>query len=100
MSAEQLAAIAGLILSLCFSYIPGLSDWYGALDSTKKRLVMAILLLGIAGGAFGLSCANIWTSVTCDKPGVLGLIQVLITALVANQAVYQLSPRKTVVATS
>jgi hypothetical protein len=98
MSAEQLAAIAGVVLSLVFSYVPGLSDWYGALEATQKRLVMAGLLLAVAGGAFGLSCGNVIVSVTCDKAGVIGLISALIAALVANQATYQLSPRKLVVA--
>ena len=98
MSAEQLAAIAGVVLSLVFSYIPGISDWYSGLESTQKRLVMAALLLAVAGAAFGLSCGNVWVTVTCDKAGVIGLVNALIAALVANQATYQLSPRKLVVA--
>ncbi len=98
MSAEQLAAIAGIILSLLFSYVPGLSDWYSGLESTKKRLVMAALLLGVACGVFGLSCGNVITTVVCDKSGALGLIQAFIAALIANQATYQISPRKLVIA--
>lgn len=94
MSAEQLAAIAGAILSLLFSYVPGLSDWYGALESTQKRLLMAALLLLVAAGVFGASCGGIWTAVTCDKAGALGLVNALIAALVANQATYTLSPQK------
>ncbi len=100
MSAEQLAAIAGVILSLIFSYIPGISDWYSALEATQKRLVMAVLLLAVAGGVFGGSCGGIWATVTCDKSGALGLVSAVIAALVANQATYQLSPRKLVVAAS
>lgn len=100
MSAEKLAAIAGVILSLVFSYIPGISDWYGALQPTQKRLVMAVLLLAVAGGVFAGSCGGIWVTVTCDKAGALGLINALIAALVANQATYQLSPRRFVVAAS
>lgn len=100
MSSEQLSAIAGLILSLVFSYVPGISDWYGSLESTQKRFVMAVLLLAVAGGIFGLSCGNVLTTVTCDKAGVMGLINALVAALVANQATYLLSPRKTVVAAS
>ena len=99
MSAEQLAAIAGVILSLLFSYVPGLSDWYGALDPTKKRLVMAVLLLAVAAGVFGASCGKLVAGVTCDKAGALALISAFITALVANQAAYQISPRKLVIAT-
>jgi hypothetical protein len=100
MSAEQLAAIAGLILSLLFSYVPGLSDWYGALEPTRKRLVMAGLLLAVAGGTFGLSCAGVVDAVACTQKGALALVSAFIAALVANQATYQLSPRKLVVAAS
>jgi hypothetical protein len=93
MSAEQLAAIAGVILSLVFSYIPGLSDLFAKLDPTKKRLVMGLMLLIVAGAAFGLSCGNVITAITCDKQGALGLINVLIMALVANQSVYQITKK-------
>ncbi len=39
MTVEQLGAIAGVILSLLFSYVPGLSDWFSALPATTKRLI-------------------------------------------------------------
>lgn len=94
MSAEQLAAISGLILSLAFSYVPGLSDWYAPLDPTKKRLIMFALLVVVTAGAFGLSCGNVLTAVTCDKSGALGLLDAFIAALVLNQSAYMLSPHK------
>lgn len=94
MSSEQLAAIAGIVLSLGFSYTPGLSDWYGGLDATKKRLIMAALLFVVAAGTFGLSCAKVVGSVACTKDGALALVYAFIAALVANQAAFQLSPRR------
>ena len=94
MSADQLAALAGVILSLAFAYVPGLSNWYNALEGTYKRLVMAALLVAVAAGAFGLSCAAIVLSVTCDKAGALGLLSAVLAALVANQATYVLLVRR------
>lgn len=94
MTSDQLAAIAGIILSLLFSYVPGLSDWYAPLDPSVKRLTMAALLLVVAAGVFGLSCASITTSVACTREGALGLVYAFISALVANQSAYQLSPRR------
>lgn len=94
LSAENLAAIAGTILSLAFSYIPGLSGWFDGRLPTQKRLIMAALLLIIAGAAFGLACAQIVTAVTCDRPGAVGLVQTVIAALVANQAAFLISPRR------
>ena len=98
MTAEQLSAIAGLVLSLLFSYVPSLSDWYAPLDPTKKRLIMLGLLVLAAAGVYALSCEQIMPFVTCDKAGALTLISAFITAMVANQAVYKLSPRKSVAA--
>lgn len=95
LTAEQLAAIAGVILSLVFSYIPGISDLYDPLQPTQKRLIMGVLLLVVAGAVFGLSCGDIINSVSCDQQGALGLIGVLITALVANQSTYQISKKPT-----
>lgn len=94
MTSEQLGALAGLILSLAFSYIPGLSDKFAALDATVKRLIMAALLLVVAVVALLLSCAQIVNTVTCSQAGVIQLVNVFIAALVANQAAFLISPQK------
>lgn len=97
MTVEQLGAIAGVILSLLFSYVPGLSDKFNALEPVVKRLIMAGLLLLVAIGALALSCANIIVTVECTQAGLIALINVYIAALVANQAAYMITPlrRKT-----
>jgi uncharacterized protein YacL len=93
MNADQLSAVAGIVLSLAFSYLPGVSDWFARLDSTVKRLIMAALLAVVAGAVYGLSCADVLTTITCNKPGALGLLNALIAALIANQATFTLSPK-------
>ena len=93
MSVEQLAAIAGAVLSLAFSYIPGLDEGFANLEPTHKRLIMGGLLVVVAVAVFGLSCGNLLASVTCDKQGALGLVNVLIMALIANQSVYQITKK-------
>jgi len=93
MTVEQLALLGGTLLSLLFSYVPGLSGWFDAKDKTIKRLIMAVLLLVVAGGALALSCANLAnTGVACTQQGVMDLIGIYILALVANQSVYAISP--------
>lgn len=94
MTAEQLGALAGVILSLLFSYVPGLSDKFAGLEATTKRLVMAGLLLLVAIGALALSCANLVVTVECSQAGLIGLVNTFIAALVANQAAYLISPQK------
>ena len=69
MSAELLSTIAGAILSLLFSYVPGLSGWYqklgengdGVDGGTARRLFMLGLLVLTAAGAYGLACSG-WGS--------------------------------------
>lgn len=96
MSAEQLSAIAGIILSLAFSYVPKLNDWYSTLAGTSKRLVMAAALLIVAGASLWLSCANLIVSVACTQAGLFSLINAFVMALVANQATYMITPMKKV----
>lgn len=95
MNAEQLAGIAGIILSLAFSYIPKLAEWYAGKDKQTKQSIMGALLIVVAVAAFGLSCsglsADLGVAVTCDKTGAIALLNVLIVALVANQSVYLLT---------
>jgi len=93
MTPEQLASIAGIILSLVLSYVPGLSDKYNGLDATAKRIVMAVLLLVVSVGALAGSCAGILDIVQCTSFGLVELVKVFIAALVANQAIYLISPK-------
>jgi hypothetical protein len=103
MSAETISAGAGILLSLAFSYVPGLSGWYNTLDGTRKRLVMLAALVLVVGGMLGLSCLGVPLAggaalPACNQAGVLALLQALVVALVANQATYMISPeRKSVI---
>lgn len=96
MTPEQLAALAGTLLSLAFSYIPGLAPWFDELEPTRKRLIMAVLLAVVAAIALGMSCVG-WisaeASAACTQGGALQLVTTYIAALVANQATYAISPR-------
>ena len=98
LTVEQLVALVGVILSILFNYLPGAADWYAGQTETYKKLFMLLLLVLTTLGFFGASCAGILTQlypgllVSCDKPGLLGLIWVLIQAVIANQATYKISP--------
>jgi hypothetical protein len=89
---EMLALIAGVVLSLVFSYVPGLNVKFAALDPTYKRLIMLGLLVLTAGAVFGLSCASVLTGVTCDQPGLMQLVTILILSVIANQSTFAISP--------
>ena len=89
MSAELLSSVAGILLSLVFSYTPGLNAKYDALATTEKRLVMLGSLVIVSLGIFGLGCAG-WFNVpiTCDQAGAEQLASAFVLALVANQGTY------------
>jgi hypothetical protein len=93
MTTELLASIAGIVLSLAFSYLPRLSNWFDKLPPQYKRVCMGGLLVAVAGAVFSLSCGGIVASVACDRAGLLGLVKVLIAALIANQSAFLLTKR-------
>ncbi len=97
MSAEQLSAIAGAILSLIFSYVPGIYKKYQPLSEELKRLIMLALLLVTCTSVYALACTNwrahLGLTVTCDQPGLVQLTWSLVLAIMANQSTYRLSPR-------
>jgi hypothetical protein len=97
MSPEILASVVAVVLSLAFSYIPGLNVWYAGLGKEVKQLIMLLLLVVVAGVSYGLACAGWLTDLTgivmaCDKASFLGLVRTLVVAIIANQGVYSLSP--------
>jgi hypothetical protein len=101
-----LSTVASAVLSLGFSYVPKLKDWYENLGEnsdgsddggTQKRLVMLILLVMVVLVVFGLSCAGLGAgfelNVTCDQPGAIGLVKALVFAIAANQGTYLITRR-------
>ena len=94
MSSESLALVAGVLLSLLFSYVPGLKDWFDKLSGNHKRLVMLGALLVSALGVFGLSCTGRYNFVACETDGAWALIEVFVLAAVANQAAYGFTPEQ------
>jgi hypothetical protein len=97
MSADTLSMIAGAILSLACSYLPGLYEQFERLTPVGKRLVMLCLLVLVATGSYGLACAGwgagLGLELACDQAGALGLARALILAIVANQGAFLLSPK-------
>jgi uncharacterized membrane protein len=91
MSENLLVMVAGMVLSLGFGYVPGLSDWYERQDSKRKALVMlAALLLAVVVILVG-SCYLRYAWITCDEAGWKLLASMFLYALLANQGTYQIA---------
>jgi hypothetical protein len=97
MTAESIAAIAGIVLSLAFSYIPGLKTWYDSQTPQARSLVMLGSLAVVSAAVFGLACAgfaaDLGLPVTCDQAGAIGLVKAFIFAVIANQSTYSITKR-------
>lgn len=98
ITASQLSEGAAIVISLCFSYAPGLKTWYDLQDKVRKSLVMLAALVVVSGGLYGLACAQLTIllgpiTLTCTSASLQGLIGTLFQAAVYNQATFLFSPR-------
>lgn len=96
MSSEWLSRVVGVVISLMFAYVPGLSDWYEAQDGTKKRFVMLAALLIACLAIFGASCAGWTDQIACTQQGASGMLRIAFDVVMANQATYLLTPQRSV----
>jgi len=93
LTPEQLALIAGSLLSLLFAYVPGFKTWFGTLDSVLKADVMALLLVVVCVAIFCGSCWGAFDFVQCSTQGIVKLVLILVAALTTNQTTYMLLVR-------
>lgn len=98
LTPDLLAGAAGFVLSLAFSYVPRLNTSYAALAEETKRLTMLGLVVALAAGAYGLSCAGVLAQLfnvqlACSQAGLLGLVRSVMIAAIINQTTYKLSPQ-------
>ena len=85
-------SIAGIVLSLAFKYIPGLSGWYDAQPPQTKALGMLAALVGAVVVIMIAGCANLAWPGVCQGDGWRDVLQGFVLALVAtttaNQTTY------------
>ena len=101
LTEAAVAAAAGTLLSLAFSFIPGLRQAYDALNDQLKALVMLALNIVVIVAAFGLSCWGPYSYFDCTAVGAwvaVELAALVAVALVANQAAFHSTRRMAAVA--
>lgn len=84
---------AGMLLSVIFSYFPGLNTWYAGQEKWVKQLIMLGLLIVVGLLVFTAACAKIWHWVTCDQTGLMNLLFAIAAAMTGNQVTYKLTPQ-------
>lgn len=93
MTSDTLSALAGVLLSLAFSYLPGLRGWYADQAPETRALVNLAALLVVGLIAFGISCAGLEPVVPCSQPGAWALVRAFAAAAVLNQTTYTITKR-------
>jgi hypothetical protein len=88
---EVIAALVGFILTLVFSYFPGLRVWFAGLASEVKSWIMLGLLLLASVSITLLSQYGIIP--TTEPVTWLMFAKVALAVIVANQPTYQLIPK-------
>jgi hypothetical protein len=94
MNETTIASVAGIVVSLVFSYVPGVKGWFDALTADYKRLVMLGALVVAVGVLFGASCLGYATDPACTVEGAKALLPLFIAAVIANQGTFLLTPSK------
>ena len=92
---DRLAVLLGSLLSLIFSFFPGLDVWYDSLGKNSKRVLMAGALAVVTVASFGLVCVEVIDNlaIVCTRVGWYGLLWAFVSAIAANQATHRLTPR-------
>lgn len=92
---NAVAALAGMLLSLAFRFVPGLRTWFEGLSSEGKSGVMAILIILAGAGTALWQCSDPAAEGTvrdCLSIGWRQYAAAIFSALVTNQATHQLTP--------
>jgi hypothetical protein len=96
MTATQLSTISAIVLSLVFSYVPGIKEAWDTQDGIKKRLWMLLCLVIVTAASFGLACLPLFADlvkVQCTQTGAVALLTAFVQAVIANQATFLISPQ-------
>lgn len=94
MTSELILTIAGIVLSLLFSYIPNFNLWFAALSKQTKQLTMLATILVVCAAAAAL---DYWEFVDlgidlATKSGISDFSFSVILSIIANQTAHKISP--------
>ena len=84
----EIGSVAGVILSLLFKYVPGLSGWYEEQESQAKELIMLGIMTAAVAGAYGLSYFGWLDIYASGLEGIKQAVFALVGAIVGNQGAY------------
>ncbi|HEY3312017.1 MAG TPA: hypothetical protein VGK00_10290 [Anaerolineales bacterium] len=92
LSPESLSMLLAGLLAVLFDWFPGLAPWFGRLSKLKKQQVMIGLLGLVVAVVFWGACRG-WfeTGLACERESIPLLVEYVLAAAGANQAVHLLT---------
>lgn len=88
----QIAAVAGVVITLALAYLPGVKAKWEALDGTRKRLALGILYAAVSIGLYVPSCLGGPQIVECSTESIWSVVLAFLMALISSQGMYQILP--------
>lgn len=90
LTSEILLGLAAIVLSLTFTYLPGLRVKFATLTDTNKALVNLISVTVLAVVMFLGMCIDLFDipGITCTNEGLRTLVIYLVIAIGGNQLAY------------
>lgn len=89
---EILAAFVAGSLSLTFDYFPGLARWYdGLIDSRKKQIMAGLLILSVIVVFAGTCLGWFITNLSCEVRNATDFIYTLLITVAINQTLHKLT---------
>lgn len=90
MESFNIGAVAGIILSLLFKYVPGLDVWFSEQEPARKEQIMLGIMIVAVGGVYGLSCFGWLDIYACGSEGLKQAVFALVGAVLGNQGAYSM----------
>jgi hypothetical protein len=95
MTAEVLAVVVGIVLSLALEWFPKAKEWYDKYTEGQKKLIAVGLGFVVVAIAFVIGCLDLPASYwACTTEGGWEALRVFALYVVSNQTTYALGPRK------
>lgn len=94
LSAEVITGLAGVVVSLLFSYFPVLRDKFAGLTAEWKSGIMLGVLALVTGTVTALNFFGVMDAGIDFTPGwPWRIVWVFVVAVIGNQAAYKISPQ-------
>jgi hypothetical protein len=89
---DLLVAVVGAVVSLLFSYVPGLSGWFYKQTVDARKGIMAIVVIVVAALMYGALALGIIEGLPLGAATAWKFAEVVFFVLAGNQIIYMISP--------